>query len=190
MRSFFVLVFCAVIAFETSAQSEFSLRDRIFFGGNIALQIGTYTDIELSPTVGYYITPRWSAGIGGTYRYINIKYWYRDFNGNWHRLKTDIWGGRLFTNYVIINNVSEWVPLGMNFRIFAHSEYEFLRFEGRFFENPPSDYVWQQSVLAGGGLRFPTGKRSSMNLTLLWYLYSEPRNSHSSGPIIRIGFNF
>ena len=193
MKRIFVLLLLTTVSVHSWAQrpqSQLSFADRIFFGGNIALQIGTYTDIEISPIVGYYITPRWSAGVGATYRYINLKYWYMRADGSWQNFETNIWGGRLFTNYVLINNVNEWIPLGMNFRIFAHCEYEFLRFEGTFFNNDGADYVWQQSVLGGGGLRFPMGRRSSMNMSLLWYLYTKPRNTHDSGPIIRLGFNF
>jgi hypothetical protein len=48
----------------------------------------------------------------------------------------------------------------------------------------------QNSILVGGGFRFPTGKRSSMNLYVLWNLNSQLNNFYGSGPIIRMGFNF
>ena len=189
---FYYLIISALIAIPSLAQDNLSFRDRMFFGGSFGLMIGTITDIEVSPHVGYYITPRWAAGIGATYEYYNNKY--HPFYIPpliFARLETHIWGGRLFTNYVIINSVGDWIPLGLNFRIFAHTEYEALSYELKFLGHNLTDgRQWQHSVLVGGGLRFPMGRRSSMNLTLLWNLNSTLNNIYGSGPIIRIGFNF
>ena len=195
-RRLYLLTVCAMFAFTTSAQKNFSFRDRLFFGGSFGLAIGTYTDIEVSPIVGYYITPRWSAGFGVTYEYYNNKYHFAILDPKtlqiigYERFETHIWGGRLFTNYVIVNNVNDWIPLGMTFRIFTHLEYEALSYEKKFFGDYSTGRELQHSVLAGGGLRFPTGKRSSMNLYILWNLNSSLHNFYGSGPIIRIGYNF
>jgi hypothetical protein len=175
------------------AQQNYSFRDRLFFGGNFGLAIGQYTDIEISPHVGYYITPRWAAGIGITYEYYNNKYHWEIYDPpiiRYERFETHIWGGRLFTNYVIVNNVNDWIPFGFNFRIFAHVEYEALSYEKKFFDYDATGRQLQHSFLVGGGLRFPMGKRSSMNLTLLWNLNSNLNSIYGSGPIIRIGYNF
>ena len=189
-KSLCILSFCGIFAFTASAQTNYSFRDRLFFGGSFGLAIGSYTDIEISPHVGYYITPRWAAGIGITYEYYNNKYHFVDGNGRFERYETHVFGGRLFTNYVIINNVSDWLPLGFNFRIFAHVEYEALSYEKGFFIYDVPGRELQNSILVGGGLRFPMGKRSSMNLTILWNLNSNLNDIYGSGPIIRFGYNF
>ena len=181
---------CAMLAFSASAQQNHSFRDRLFFGGSFGNMIGTYTDIEVSPLVGYYITPRWAAGIGITYEYYNYKYHYVFSNGQTERFETHIWGGRLFTNYVIVNNVNDFIPLGLNFRIFAHVEYEALSYEKKFFNYDATGRELQNSVLVGGGLRFPMGKRSSMNLTILWNLNSRMNDIYGGSPVIRFGYNF
>jgi len=193
---FCILVFCVALAFPISAQTNHSVRDRLFFGGSFGLMIGTYTDIEISPHVGYYITPRWAAGIGITYEYYNNRdhIFIVDPITGWiigtERLETHIWGGRLFTNYVIVNNINDWIPLGFNFRIFAHVEYEALSYEKRFFEYNATGRELHHSILVGGGLRFPTGKRSSINLTVLWNLNSKLNDVYQGGPVIRLGYNF
>ena len=180
-------------AFSASAQNH-SFRDRLFFGGSFGLAIGQYTDIEISPHVGYYITPRWGAGIGFTYEYYNNKYHWPFINHlgqiYYERYETHIWGGRIFTNYVIINNVNDFIPLGLHFRIFAHAEYEALSYEKGFFIHDAPGRELQNSILVGGGLRFPMGKRSSMNLTLLWNLNSQLNSIYGNGPILRFGYNF
>ena len=186
-----ILSLYAIFIFSASAQNH-SFRDRLFFGGSFSLMAGSYTDIEISPHVGYYITSRWAAGIGFTYEYYNNKYYWppRTHNSDWERFESHIWGGRIFTNYVIVNNVNDWIPLGLNFRIFAHAEYEALSYANGFFYKDATGRELQKSILVGGGLRFPMGKRSSMNLTLLWSLNSELNSIYGSGPILRFGYNF
>ena len=183
-----------------SAQNQHSFGERLFFGGNFGLMIGTYTDIEVSPHVGYYITPRLSAGVGITYKYYNYRdhyiIGYDPVARRWitERLETHIWGGRLFANYVIINDVNDWIPFLPNMRIFAHTEYEALSFEKKmFFPKYARDDKGREtfhSFLVGGGFRFPMGRRSSFNLTLLWKLNSDLNDIYGNGPIIRVGFNF
>ena len=188
-KSLCILSICTMLAIQSSAQTNHSFRDRLFFGGSFGLAVGSYTDIEISPHVGYYITPRWAAGIGITYEYYNNKYHFYD-GFRYERYETHIWGGRLFTNYVIINNVNDWLPLGLNFRIFTHVEYEALSYEKGFFIYGEPGRQLQNSILVGGGLRFPMGKRSSMNLTILWNLNSDINDIYGSRPIIRFGYNF
>ena len=192
-RKFFILILC-VVALPATAQENFSLRDRLFFGGNFGLMAGTYTDIEISPHVGYFITSRWAAGVGITYEYYNNKYhweFYDPLSGFFYeRYETHIWGGRLFSTYVLVNNVNEWIPLGLNFRIFAHVEDEIMSYEKSFFEYKKPGRKLQNSVLVGGGLRFPSGRRSSMNLTILWNLNSNMYDIYGGRMILRIGYNF
>lgn len=191
MKRIYFLVFCAMLVFPASAQSNYSFGDRLFFGGSFGLAIGQYTDIEISPHFGYYLTPRWAAGIGVTYEYYNNKYhWINSNTGYYERYETHIWGGRLFTNYVIVNNVNDWLPFGLNFRIFTHIEYEALSYEKGFFDYQKPGRMLQNSVLVGGGLRFPMGKRSSMNLTILWNLNSNMNDVYGNAPILRLGYNF
>ena len=195
-----IFLSCAYIL-SASAQNQHSFSDRLFFGGNFGLMIGTYTDIEISPTVGYFITPRLSAGVGVTYKYFNNRdhfiVGYDPVTRRWifERLETHIWGGRIFANYVIINDVNEWIPFLPNMRIFAHTEYEALSYEKKMFPRYSKDDTGRitfHSFLAGGGFRFPMGRRSSFNLTLLWKLNSNSQldEIYGSGPIIRVGFNF
>ena len=188
---FCILALFAVVAFPTLAQDNLMFSDRLFFGGNFGLMASSsYTDIEISPHVGYYITPRWSAGIGATYKYFNDKYYFPLPNGEWERFESHIWGGRTFTNYVIVNNVGDWIPLGTDFRIYAQAEYEFLSYEEKFFSRNATGRKMQNSILVGGGFRFPMGPRSSMNLTILWNLNSNMDDIYGGRPIIRFGVNF
>ena len=195
-------LFCSCF-FSLSAQNNYSFRDRLFFGGNFGsgglFVSDRYTNFEISPHVGYYITPAWSAGLGIIYEYYNNKYYpFTDQYGNllgYDRFKTHIWGFRPFTNYVIVNDLHDWIPFLPNMRIFAHSEYEALSIERKAFDYHATGRELFHSVLYGGGLRFPSGRRSSTNLTILWKQNlskskSRENTVNDSRPVIRIGINF
>ncbi|MDR2848626.1 MAG: hypothetical protein LBV39_05925 [Bacteroidales bacterium] len=188
VKIFLGIILC-VLSVTTQAQT---FKDRLFYGGNFGLMVGQFTDIELSPHVGYYITNRWAAGVGITYEYYNNKYHFSTAPNHYERYETHIFGWRLFTNYVLVNNVNDYIPLGLNFRIFAHAENETLAYEKGFFTYGEQGRQFINSFLVGGGFRFPTGKRSSMNLTLLWKLNSNDtfNDIYGNRPIIRIGYNF
>ncbi|HYX08386.1 MAG TPA: hypothetical protein VE912_16765 [Bacteroidales bacterium] len=179
---FFLICNTTIYAQNKKEKEKLSPKERIFFGGNIGLQIGTITQIEIAPLVGYRITPRLSAGLGVKYEY------YKDFF-----YETHIYGGRLFSNYLFIKDLNNIIPLGFNGGLFIQGEYEALNLETRVFdvlnEYPGQDRFWLHSVLVGGGLRLPAGKRSSINLTILYNL-NQTANTPYSNPIIRFGVYF
>jgi len=179
---FFLICNTIIYAQNKKEKEKLSPKERIFFGGNIGLQIGTITQIEIAPLVGYRITPRLSAGLGVKYEY------YKDFF-----YETHIYGGRLFSNYLFIKDLNNIIPLGFNGGLFIQGEYEALNLETRVFdvlnEYPGQDRFWLHSVLVGGGLRLPAGKRSSINLTILYNL-NQTANTPYSNPIIRFGVYF
>ena len=50
------------------------LSEKLVFGGNFGLQLGNYTNITLSPIVGYRVTDDLVLGGGPTYIYSSIRY--------------------------------------------------------------------------------------------------------------------
>ncbi len=163
-----------------------SLRERIFFGGNLGLQFGTVTNIEISPLAGIYLTPRLAVGPGIKYEYFKSNY------PGYVPYETHIYGGTLFARYMVIKNLSEAVGLGLNFGLFGHAEYEILSLESKYFEvgNPYAEGRFNlHSVLVGGGIFQPIGRRSGFLIMILWNL-NETASSPYSNPIFRIGFNF
>ena len=169
-----------------SAQEQEDLRpiDRIFFGGNFGMQFGTITDIEISPLVGYHITPRLSAGVGTRFEYFKDK-------GLYYPFETTIFGGSVFSRFVIIQNLGEGLNLGINTGVFTQAEYEMLSLEREYFEPFPTGTgrFLVHSVLVGGGLIQPIGRRSALLISVLYNLNESARSPYSN-PIIRIGFNF
>ena len=168
----FLMQMCLVSSFSQAQQSNETFWEKVYFGGNIGLQFGNQTLVNVNPIVGYRITEKLSAGISATYIYYHYTdpYYNVDFTSN-------IYGGSIFTRYFVMEN------------IFTHVEGEILNLEVlNYFLNK---YVRENvfGFYVGGGLRQPMGERSSLNIMLLYNL-NEDVNSPYQNPIIRIGFGF
>lgn len=182
------LLACLMIP-DSGAQWEEtpSFRDRIFFGGNFGLSFGNTTSIVVAPLAGFRVSPRLSTGLGIRYEYFKNSY------PGYVPYDTHIYGGSVFSRYMFIRNLGEAIGIGgLNSGLFLHTEYEMLSLERKYFDisNPSSDGRFNlHSVLVGGGLYQPIGKRSGFLITVLWNL-NESYNSINTNPVIRIGFVF
>lgn len=154
-----------------SSRSENSLKSRLFYGGGFGLQFGTVTLIELSPLIGYKVTPKFGIGISPSYKYYRIM----NYNSQSVNLETNVFGGSVFARYMIIES------------IFAHAEYETLYYKIHF-PGSPIDMKQYNSLLVGGGYRQMIGENAAMNLMVLWNLNDTPDSPYSN-PVIRIGFS-
>lgn len=141
---------------------------KIFFGGDLGLQFGNTTFINVSPIVGYKFTEKIVGGIGITYQYLN----YKDAD-----YSTNIYGGSLFGRYYITES------------LFAHAEYQVLSFE------PYNYYTFSKAVrtniesyLIGGGYKQAVSGNISFNIMVLWNL-SNSIYSPYTNPVIRAGFD-
>jgi hypothetical protein len=157
------------------------VKERLFYGGSLGLMLGTITDIQVSPVIGFWILPRVALAVGPTYRY------YKDQID-----RTAIYGGRSYLQFVVIQDISSLVPLGVHTGIFLHVENELLSLKTSFWKNPPpykTDRFYVNTVLAGGGISQQIGRRSSLNFMILWPLNDSVYEIYSK-PEIRISFIF
>lgn len=130
------------------------------------MSFGTVTFVNVSPILGYMITQRWSAGIGVLVQYVNDKRFLPALE-RWD------YGGSIFTRYAIFQ------PL------FLHAEYEYLNYE---FADQRYGYT---SVLAGGGISQPIGKKASFNMVALYNFTYDPTENprpYNSPIVFRVGF--
>jgi hypothetical protein len=149
-----------------------SFKDRIFTGGNLGLQFGNATFIDVSPIIGYRLTNNFAVGLGASYQYI----YYNEYGT---KISSNTYGGSVFARYYFTENV------------FAHIEYESLFMEpiyvdnyfGNIYKTPRTNV---ESYLVGGGYRQALGGRTSLNLLLLWNL-NETSLSPYNNPILRFG---
>jgi len=178
----FLFLLLAVQA--ASAQRERSepppLRERIFYGGSFGLQIGTITNIEASPIIGFWVLPRLAVAAGPNYRF------YKDPTG-----KTDIYGGRGYTEFVLIKDLNSILPIGLNMGIFFHFEDEFMSLDSEFWQISTSATTRYNinTLLAGAGISQPVGRRSSINMMVLWALNESEYDIYGS-PEFRVSFIF
>ena len=157
-----------------------ALKERLFYGGSLGLQFGGITDIQLSPVIGLWVLPRLSVAIGPDYRF------YKDHYG-----RTDILGGSAYTQIVIIQDLNNLIPLGMHYGIFLQAEDELLSLESLYWKTPPvkSDRFFINTPMAGAGITQPIGKRTSLNMAVLWTLVT-PEYDMYSNPEIRVSIIF
>lgn len=149
--------------------------DRTYFGGNFSFQFGDLTVINVSPLMGYMVTPKLSVGPGITYQYLKGDA-YDYYTGLRYSYDSNIFGWRAFARYNI-------TPM-----FFAHTEYESLKVEYPNEFGPGLVKDWVPGFFVGGGVFQPVGRRAGIGLTLLFnLLYDEIQSPYNSNLVIRAG---
>jgi hypothetical protein len=167
---------------------EESRKGKFFITPEFGLQFGTITKVELAPLFGYYLSHRFSVGLGGRYEYFRDS---RSYSYN-YEMETNIYGIRGFARFIIIDNIDNIVPLGMNTAVFAHAELEGLNLERKYFDAPlypDNGRFWFTTALIGGGILQQAGPHSALSLMVLWDVDSSSRSPYIN-PIFRMGFQF
>lgn len=146
----------------------------------MGLQFGTITNIQVSPVVGLWVLPRLAVAIGPDYRFYKDRY-----------DRTNIYGAKGYLQFVVIKDINKFLPVGTNTGIFFHIEDEALSLESSIWKNPPvfSERFYINTVLAGGGISQQMGRRSSLDIMVLWALNDSGYGVYNN-PEIRISFVF
>lgn len=173
------LLLLSLFSFKVMADDEkdvkdLPVRERIYIGGYLGLQIGTITSVNISPTVAYRFTNRITGGVGGTYQYYRDRGW--GLNPDYYNA-THIFGGSVFTRYNITR------------QFFAQAEYEALNLDSQMgygLDNISGNRFWEQNYFLGGGYRAMLGPRAFLNLMLL-YNFNNQSVVYYQNPIFRIG---
>jgi len=153
---------------------------RIFWGGNIGLMFGNYTYIAVDPVVGYRLTNRLSAGIGGNYSWTKSTYY--DYVGQ-------TYGCNVFASFTLIKNLSEVLPFYDNGGILLYGELSLINTSDLYNILPYGREVWAYTPMAGFAYQSPIGPRSYM-LVMILYNFNESSVSPYPNPVFRISFQF
>lgn len=150
---------------------ELPTKERLFVGGFIGLQFGTYTSVSLNTLAGYRITNRLSAGIGGTYQYSNDR-----FGGP--SLVSHIYGGGVFSRFRIID------------KAFIHAEHEWLSVISRmdWIADGNKQRITETNFLVGPGYGIALSPRANLNILLL-YNFNENSQVYLDNPFFRVGLD-
>lgn len=173
----FILVMNFSLSFGQDERSKIPIKDRIFIGGNLGLQFGSTTYIDISPIIGYKITEKFHAGIGVTYSYIDTK---AIIYNSIVKYNSSNYGGRVFGRYFVWQNA------------FAYSEFEFLNIGIPVYNTATNDVkIFRENVpglYIGGGYAQPIGENAALIIMGLYNLI-EDQYSPDQNPIFRIGFS-
>ncbi len=141
------------------------IKSKIYTGGNVGLQFGTVTFVNLSPIIGYKITDDLSVAAGPIYYYLQ-------YNRGAYSLPFSAFGARVFARYFVYND------------IFLQAEYETL--------NGKWDYGKQRffvpSFFAGVGYRQRLNSNISLNFLVMWNFLQSTYSPYQN-PVIRGGIN-
>lgn len=141
-----------------------------FVGGMIGGGFSTYSSyLELSPIVGYHVTPAFDVGTRITYIYRGYRYYSGGPKYNSH-----IYGASLFGRYRFLKF------------LMAHLEYAGLSNQW-YDRDGNSTRQWINSLYVGGGLYQSVGGRGFATITILYDVFEDPYSPYSN-PLIRIGF--
>lgn len=154
---------------EIDPEAPFVLKDRMYYGGNLGLQFGTVTLIDISPLAGIMVNEKASTGLGLTYQYYD--------DSRFQGAAGSSYGARAFARYNILPN------------IFAYSELESINWNAYSYAKDSFERTWSDSLFIGAGYFTPFGSRGGANFTFLYNLNYSNLNSYYNEPyVFRVGF--
>jgi hypothetical protein len=153
---------------STDTSDKPPLSERVFFGGDLGLVFGTNTLIDISPLVGYQLTPSLSIGGGPIYQYYKINTGRTDF-------ETTIYGGRGIMRYYFSDE------------FFAHVEYQKISVERVSQFTNELQRVWVPLGLVGGGYLYQVGNNTYLSIQVLFDIIDDVNSPYNSSTFFRGG---
>lgn len=158
---------------QSVLQERPSVMERLYWGGGFGLGFGTFTNVSLSPILGYMVTDKFWSGVGVIYQYTGSRgVNYQDY------------GGKAFAQLEFLNLEESF----LRGRLVAHAEYDVLNIQ---YTNPMNGGKMRSVEgfpLAGAAYRQPIGGRATADLYVL-YNFSDSALNPYSNPVIRFGIN-
>jgi hypothetical protein len=161
----------AATKYSTPPRSKSDWRKKIYLGGYFGAGFGSYTNIEISPIIGYNFTNDFSMGVGVIYSYYSY-----DFGPT--KIQSNNWGFRVNANYILFN----FVRLG--------AEYQFLNVDAWTGDlNPNGTPVYEKEpyniLFLGGGINQRVGRNASVFLMIYYDVLQN--GYYNDNYIIRVG---
>lgn len=161
---------------NTEPQNGFK-KQNLFFGGNLSLQLGSYTLINVSPQAGYHLNKYLDAGLGINLQYISEKSYYS--NGqDYSKQSLFVYGGNVFARVF---------PIKQAF-LQVQPEYNFIHSTVKYYNAGNTNYSYNAkapSLLLGVG--------ANLNGVLISVMYDVIQNKnspYSNKPFINFGYVF
>jgi hypothetical protein len=182
---------------ESQKKKSHDFWHRISVGGNLGVQFGTVTAINVLPEAMIRVVDQLHLGVGFSYDYLKAKnYFWDDTNKQYIDFKANVYGGRIFARYYLRSLLDNFLG-----NLFGHVEYEYLYYTRPFTQDPngtifdPFWYSYKQgkeileinSLFIGVGYEQPITDHAFLDILVL-YNVNETYNSPYSNPVFRLGF--
>jgi len=131
----------------SAAEPAPSAVSKVYYGGYVGATFGDYSSIELSPMVGYHVSPVVSAGVRFTYEYL-----WADVNGQ--NYDASNYGGSVFA-------LARVHP-----KVFLQAEFKYMSYETVSVLST-DDREWVPFLYLGGGYVQPLGGNVSLVASVL-----------------------
>ncbi|TAH02857.1 MAG: hypothetical protein EAZ17_03160 [Sphingobacteriales bacterium] len=186
MKKWFLLI-CVIASTQAFAQDGTVPEkkggldpSRLFFGGNFGASFGNFTFINVSPQVGYRITPSFSAGTGVNFIYQSNKINYGSYTqkSNYGYAGLNVFGRLNLFKFLLANVQPE-----LNYAWGKISEDP-----GNFEVKQPGEFV--PSLLLGGGVAIPTGRNGAMVAMIQYDVLQNDLSPYGKRAFVTFGFNF
>lgn len=136
-------------------------------GGNLGLQFGTYTYIELSPHVAYHFNKWVSVGVGLSYSFLNFD-----------RESYHIVGGSVFSEFYFLKYLA------------FHAEYMLLNYDNFFPIPKDTKRLTSNNLLLGGGFYQRVNANYAIYCMAFYNITDQPEKNFLVSPVFKIGVSF
>jgi hypothetical protein len=155
---------------------------RMMIGGSLGLVFGDYTNINVSPLIGYRFSDMFAAGININAQYASEK---EEYGGRTaYRYQYTVFGGGVWGRFY---------PLEM---LFLHAQPEYNHVSEKYTDYTVDPKVTSKSsygvssLLLGGGYSQPLGSGySAFYIMVLYDVLQNVRSPYQNRPQITMGFN-
>lgn len=155
-------------------------RSKLILGGSVGLVFGDYTNVDVSPMVGYRFTEYIAAGVN-----VNAQYgqFTSRYNGNIaQRDKYTIFGGGVWGRVY---------PLPMLF-VHIQPEYNFISQNSTVYNTNDQKQTFKSnygvpSLLVGAGYTQGVGGRVGIGISILYDVIQDNRSPYNNGLVYRAG---
>jgi hypothetical protein len=151
-----------------AAASPARAQEPWFLGGGVGFGFGDREFVDLSVMTGYHWSERVATGVRASWRQSDVELAGDD-------LETNDYGGSVFGQWFL----TSYFFLGAEYELLS---YEYLRFD------LTSDRDTFSSVLAGGGVAVPIGRKSAFYSSVLYnFSYDSDETSPYDSPVVLRG---
>jgi hypothetical protein len=182
-----VILLMLVLGIHDAISQNNQFHKRGFFAGSsLGFQMGSIARFEAGPLAGFQFNEWFLAGLGARYVY------YRDKRLNFN-FTSHIYGGSLFSEFTVIQDLTRSLPFRIPGSVFLHIEYQLLSVPSDEFSDALSDTGDSRFLLPGylfgAGWRQSAGKKSWIYILAL-YDFNDSFRFPYDNPLVRFGLVF